>query len=394
MAEQYGFSTATGFNSPTFGQLLARFGEYYDAETGVTLDRELETPTLALGRTIARMFKAAYDDQFGTYSSGYIGGSAGAALRNQLYPFIGAPLNDVASTVPLPLAGTPGTKVSAGSTVKLDADGAGAAAWTLQADVELPGTGLFRYAVPGPKSAPAGSTWSIATPVNGWSSAGPNVDDASKGRLAETDAEYRKRYALSITGTRIAAEVAKVPGVTAVTVFENPTDIPDLFWGATHWVEVLVQGGDNALIAQAIHRARGYSSVWTLGSVTVDVPDSNYASGSSRTRFSRPTETSVYTTLTITKGEGYSSDTSPAAIAAREDAIRSQIMAWSLLRRAGLDVTGFQIAVVAASTPSVPGIAEITALVDTVDPPVATIVSAQPRELLVFDPGRIKLVGV
>ena len=82
------------------------------------------------------------------------------------------------STVVLPLGGIEGTLVCRGSQVTIDSDGPGALPWTLVDDVVLPGDGEFRYANPGIKAAPAGSDWTIATPVPGWNDLGQNADDA------------------------------------------------------------------------------------------------------------------------------------------------------------------------------------------------------------------------
>lgn len=388
-----GFDTVLGFDSPTFEDLLADAAQKYQTETGVIVDLEQPSPTLDLLRTMARIMKAAYDDQAGVYASGFVGTASGAGLRNLLLPYIGPPLQDTPSTVTLPLTGTPATVVTAGSTVLLDSDGTNALPWVLTANVVIPNDGVFEYSEPGPKSATAGNTWTIGTPVAGWAGAGPNADDASKGRLAETDNEYRQRFNLSVEGTRILAAVLQVPGVTTARVFENFTGINDAFWGQDHWIEILVQGGDDQAIAQAIQNARTFT-VYPLGNVTEPVIDPRYDAGSVQIRFSRPNLVDVWTSLTITKGEGYSTDTSAAAIAAREDAIRTQILTWAAQRKVGLDVSAFQVAAQASQTPTVPGIADIAATVDTVNPPLASSVVAGPRDLLVFDASRILLFGV
>jgi hypothetical protein len=337
--------------------------------------------------------KGAWDSDAGTYSSGAIGTATGAALRNKLYPFIGPPLGDTPSTVTLPLTGA--GVVSANSTVRLDADGAGGLNWILQAPVNLPGDGLFAYAEPGAKSAEAGSTWTITSGPGGWLTAEPNVAAATVGRLAETEAQYRQRFKLSIQGKAIAKEVLKVIGVTAVSIFENESDIPDAYWGATHWVEVLVQGGDDALVAAAIRRANKFGTK-TVGNTSVMVPEANYQPAEEvSVNFSRPDLVDVWVELTITKGEDYSQDTSAAAIAAREEAIKTQIVTWGNQRRVGLDVYGQQIAAQAMATPSVPGIATVFPhLVGLSDPPLAVAITAGVRDLLVFASARIELNGV
>jgi hypothetical protein len=389
----YGFSTSLGFVSPTDADLLTTYIEYFFTETGILIDQTQASPDLDTAKTVARILKDAWDDAAGTYASGSVGGAEGAGLRNLLYPFIGPPLPDSFSTVVLPLTGVALTNVPAGSAVRLDSDGAGATTWVLSAPVVIPGDGTFVYQTAGAKTAAAASTWTIATPVAGWATAGPNVAAAVKGRLAETDLEYRQRFALSVQEQIIGAAVAAVPGVTTVRLFENPTDVPDSFWGQTHWLEVLVQGGDDTEIAEAIQAARTYT-VNLLGTTTETIPDDFTPSGTKDILFSRPEDVDVWVELTITKGEGYSLDTSAAAIAAREDAIRTQILTWGETRAVGLNVSVGQIAAQVMLTPTVPGIFEITGFVDDNAVPITTSVVAEVRQLLVFDAARIDLIGV
>lgn len=103
-----------------------------------------------------------------------------AALLAQLVADLPAPYTAELepSRVVLPLAGVEGTTVEAGAQVTLDSDGPGAQPWTLVEDVVIPGDGLFVYALPGSKAAPASSSWSIATAVPGWNGVGPNAADA------------------------------------------------------------------------------------------------------------------------------------------------------------------------------------------------------------------------
>jgi hypothetical protein len=392
------FSTSTGFAAPTFDELLAFLAAAYQGATGIVVDLNpgpgVVDPTLAWLRTTARLAKALYDDLAGTYASGFVGSADGAALANLLSPFIGAPLAAVESTQLLPVTGDALSVIPAGSQVTLDTDGTGALPWTLEANINLDGggngSGTFRYAEVGPKTATAPQAWTIATPLANWASVGPSAVDAAEGRLAETTIQYRQRFTRSAEGTAVLAAVLAVDGVTSASLFENPTDIPDDFWGLTHWIEVLVTGGVDAEVGQAIFDTRCLTAQ-TVGTTTQAVTAPAYPGGVSSVKFSRPNPIDVWAQLTITKGEGYPTDNSAQAIAAREDAIRNAILAWASTRPAGLDVTAFQVA---AEGNVIQGIANIAALVDTVNPPAANEVAAGPRDILVFDAARILLVGV
>lgn len=387
------FDANLGFVVRTFEEWLDVVGGYYEAESGITLDQSQPSPTLDVARTLARTAKAIDDDGAGTYGSGFVRTSTGAALQNLLEPFIGPPLADTPSTVTLPLAGVAATLVTAGALVTLDSDGAAALPWVLQADVVIPGDGVFAYSVPGPKTAAAASTWTKQTVVAGWNTVGPNAAAAAKGRFAETPIEYRQRFADATSGTRLLAAVLAVPGVTSAAIFENPTDIPDAFWGATHWVEVLVEGGDDQAIADAIQSARTFT-VWTVGTTSVVVDASGFQGGTTEVRFSRPNEIEIWVSQTITKGEGYSSDTSATAVNSRENAIREQLLAVGNARPTGLDLTAFHAGVITFDTPDVPGIADVTTLLGLVNPPVDTVIVAGPRDKIVLVEGQILLSGV
>jgi hypothetical protein len=150
-----------------------------------------------------------------------------------------------------------------------------------------------------------------------------------------------------------------------------------------------VEGGDDNEIGQTIKDNITWG-VNTLGTTTVGVT----GPGRTSVSFSRPNLIDLWVELTIIKGEDYSADTSAASIAARENAIKSRIVTWGQGRAVGLDVSSAQIVVQAMSTPTVPGILDITpAYVENVNPPTATLVTAGTRDRLVFDATRITIFG-
>lgn len=390
----YGFDTTLGFVSPTLAEIQQTYVDYWFTETGIIIDQTQASPDLDAAKTTARILFDVWSDAAGTYASNYVGSSEGASLRNLLYPFIGPPQPDSSSTVVLPLAGVALTNVPAGSAVRLDSDGAGATTWVLQAPVVIPDDGTFAFSTVGPKTAADASTWNIATPVLGWITTGPNVAAATKGRLAETGLEYRQRFTDSVTGQFIGAALAAVGDVTSVKLFENPTDTPDSYWGLTHWLEPLVQGGDSVEIATALQASRTYT-VQLLGTTTETIPDDFTPSGTIDISYSQPNEVDVWVELTLERGEGYSLDTSTAAKDARRDAIKAWILLWAAGRKVGEDATAAQVMARAMFTPEVPGISNISpAFIGLGNPPAATTVVAEVRDLLVFAAGRITINNV
>lgn len=397
----FGYDTTTGWLPATYDLVLADLKAKYIAETTANTDVE-NGPAADMLRTHAHILKDAWDDQLGAYNAGFIsaapgtnGVAEGSSLELLLTPKIGPKLAAVASTVVLPLtaAAGPDVNVPAGQTVALDDE---TTPWALVDAVVIPGggsiDGTFRYSETGPKTVVAGSTWSILTPVTGWTAAGPNAADAIPGRNEETDAEYRERYRASLRNNIIAA-VRAVEGVTSASIIENPTNTPDATWGLTHWFEVLVVGGDDEDVAAAIQatRAKGTS---TAGNTSVNIADTDYVSGQVTIKFSRPVLVSIYVDITITQGEDYPADASTEAAAAREQAIKDAVVEYVAALDPGENTSGFKIAAYINNNAGIPGIDNITVKVDIVDPPVNTgTLAADIREQFTVDEGDIDVTG-
>lgn len=149
----------------------------------------------------------------------------------------------------------------------------------------------------GPIEAVAFTLNVIETPVGGWATA-INLLDATPGQDIESDAALRIRRANEVTGEGNATVDAiragvlrRVPETTTVTVFENTTDSTDGDGLPPHSVEVLVRGGDDQDIFEAVF-AEVAAGIATHGTESGTVVDS---SGNSHTvKFSRPTEIDVY----------------------------------------------------------------------------------------------------
>ncbi len=191
----------------------------------------------------------------------------------------------------------------------------------------------------GPKIAPAGTLTTIETPVSGWAAA-TNALDATPGQDIETDAALRIRrvaelaVAGSATPEAVRAEVLKVSGVTACTVFENTTGSTDGNGVPAKAIEVLVTGGVDADIRAAIWNSRS-AGIESYGGVSGTVTDSQ---GTSHTvKFSRPTAKNVYLIVTGTKdATTYPTD--------GDAQIKAQLVAFGLANLfVDTDVVAFQL---------------------------------------------------
>lgn len=156
----------------------------------------------------------------------------------------------------------------------------------------------------GPVPAAAGSLAQKDTPVAGWQSV-TNVLDAVLGRNVETDADYRIRQVVELRGLgkgsvpamqAALADPDLVPGVGGVTVFENDGDTVNADGMPGHSVEVLIEGGEDAVIRKVIWDTKP-AGIYTHGTVSGTVTDSE--GGTHTVRHTRPSVLTVYVEGTV-----------------------------------------------------------------------------------------------
>lgn len=142
---------------------------------------------------------------------------------------------------------------------------------------------------------PAGTITKIQTPVAGLNSV-VNKEAGIIGRNRESDAELRLRRARSLRqGIRDA--VSQVVGVTKHRVYINNTPETDANGTPRHSIWVVVSGGDNQDIGQAILNRKA-AGIGTRGDVVVDAidPDSEQTTV---VRFDRPEPTTPSISINI-----------------------------------------------------------------------------------------------
>jgi uncharacterized phage protein gp47/JayE len=201
------------------------------------------------------------------------------------------------STVTGHASGTNGTLLPAGRVISVA--GTGVKFRTLaDATIGVSGVDVLCESVDtGPKVADAGTLTVIETAVGGWTDF-TNVLDATFGQNRESDTELRGRREIELrkagSGSADAIRahlLEEVDGVTAVAVFENPTDSTDVDGLPPHSFEVLVSGGADQDILNVIFTNKP-AGIQTYGDVTGTVIDSQGVSRS--VKFSRPTEIDIY----------------------------------------------------------------------------------------------------
>lgn len=220
--------------------------------------------------------------------------------------------SDASATLPEVLAGllvalipSDQTITSDGAVLRVRANGR--ESFALQVNgallIEQFGTPALAQALDdGPIPAEVGELNTIITLVPGWNTVS-NLQAASLGRLAETDAELRERYKSGVyalgaaTLPALQANLeARVAGVTSVKVFENDTDAVDTVGRPPHSIHVVAEGGLDTEIAAAIFNYKA-AGIDTYGAIEIDVLDAEGVAH--EIRFDRPTPLYVWITAVI-----------------------------------------------------------------------------------------------
>ncbi len=247
---------------------------------------------------------------------------------------------------------------------------------------------IFESEETGPIVANSGTLIVIAETVAGWTSV-TNTADATLGALEESDAALRLRrveeiYRRGSTSVEaIQADVLDVEGVTYATVLENDTDATDGNGLPPHSVEVVVLGGSNADLREAIFNAKA-GGIQAYGTSTGTHTDTM---GNSHTiAFSLPDEIAFGVSFTGT----YLTSVFPTALAA-ETAILDALLAKAATQLVGRDVIYNSYLGVAVN---VPGIVDGAMQLETYSPPVGGITTnivIGVREYATLDAGNISL---
>ena len=177
--------------------------------------------------------------------------------------------------------------------------GAGVVEVDVTADDYGPDVVAYSYNVP-----------TISTSVSGWEAA-MFTEDADLGRNEETDTEFRARRQtlLAVSGSAteyaILAEVLSVSGVTQAAIYVNDTDVTDAEGVPPHGFELVVSGGTDNAVAQAIQdsKAAGIRDHGTSSGTATDTQDASVSRA-----FTRPAEVDIYVDVEVTTDSDYPAD--------------------------------------------------------------------------------------
>lgn len=236
----------------------------------------------------------------------------------------------------------------------------------------------------GPVEGIAGDISVIDTPIGGVNTC-VNLEDAVLGRVAMTDEEFRVLREVQLTkpgtGTpdAIRAAILEVANVTNVTVFFNNTDEVDDDDMPPHSVEILVQGGDDQDIFEAVwdNVPVGITIIGDEEGTVVD--DEGF---DQLVYFTRPEEFEIWVIITLVKYvKTYGGDTT----------VKTAITDWGDVQSAGKDVVASAIS---AQAFRVDGVLDVTSvLIGLVNPPVAsTTIDMTRKQLAVYDTSRVTVI--
>ncbi|KIS22009.1 baseplate J/gp47 family protein [Clostridium botulinum] len=187
--------------------------------------------------------------------------------------------------------------------------------WNLPPNVTIPESGQIEVMsvcqIPGPIVANPGDITEIYNPTFGWNGV-YNEESAELGSYIEDDPKLRKRQSQStaqasssiLEGTRGA--VAQVNKVRRSRVYENDTNQIDELGLPEHSITVVVEGGKEEEIANAIFIHKG-PGCFTNGDITIKVTDEKKEV--TPIRFFRPTYIDIEVTINIKPLSGYTTDT-------------------------------------------------------------------------------------
>lgn len=254
-------------------------------------------------------------------------------------------------------------------------------------DADPATAGNFQAVETGPIQALTGTLNQIVTPVPGWARV-ENAADATKGTDAETDAAFRVRRVLALTGSgsatleAIRGALLVLTDVSHVSVFENVTDVIDGDGRPPHSVESLVVGGaDQDILDELFNKkSAGIETHGTESGTVVDTQGNNHT-----LRFSRPTAVNIWLEVDVTVDASYPAD--------GDDQVETRLLAFGDALEIGEDVIVYPSLI--SSFADVPGITDVAIRIGTaVSPTLDDNIVIAATEVADFDSARITITQV
>lgn len=361
--------TIDGFNRKRLATILAELDAEMKLIFGDNLNLEPESPDGQVNGLLSQSFADIWEQLQIAYDAFNPSAATGNTLSNLVQ--LNAIIRNIAtfSTVTVDVTGTNGTfiplgaQVSTTDNVQFATDGD----ITIAAGV---GSSSATAVESGLQRALSGTLTNIDTPITGWTTV-DNALDAVEGVPEETDAELRARRNRSIEAAgqsileAIISSVLEIPDVDDAVIFENTTNITDAQGLVAKSFMILVDGGADADIAEAVFNTKPIGIAMN-GTTTEPVVDSQGTSHD--IKFQRPVAVDIHIEVSLKPGATYIGD------AAMKQAI-VDFAVGDLVEGKGFGL-GEDVVYSEMYVPfnlETSGVDEVTVLeIDTVDPPTGT----------------------
>jgi uncharacterized phage protein gp47/JayE len=312
--------------------------------------------------------------------------SVPAYQTSHLYSTVGDRVTNVSRVYQVITAGTSSSGSGSPTTTSQDITD-GTVHWRYVGE----GTGAVDVAAQttedGPLVAAAGDVSVIVTPVSGWQTV-VNLLDADVGADVETNEDLRvhREDELFREGEgsvdAIRATLLDVEGVTAATVFHNPTDVTDGNGLPPHSVRALVTGGADQDIFDALLSVVA-AGIRQDGVVTGTAEDDE--GNDQPCAFTRPDEIEIYVVVNLT----YDADVYPAD---GNDLVEAALVLYGDGQKTGRDAVS---AALSARVFDVAGVLDVPSLYIGLAPAPSSSVTIPIAldEIATYDTSRITIVS-
>ena len=298
----YGISS-TGFKRKRLDLLLSELNSEVKSIFGENFNVSPESPDGQVNGVISESNANLWEIAEESYNAFNPKAASGVTLSNLVQLNGITRLAATKTKAELSLAGDPGTVIPEGSLVSTSDTGDELSTDT---SVTLDGAGNAIVQATalefGPISMLASTITEIDSPVTGWDTVN-NTSDANEGTNEESDPDLRARRQRSVARDAqaiidaIRSAVENIDNVTQAVVLENDTDAEDANGLPAHSFQVVVSGGTNIDVADAIWLKKP-AGIQAFGDITVEVIDSQGISHD--ISFSRPTPVTIYVEVTLT----------------------------------------------------------------------------------------------
>lgn len=299
--------TPTGFQRKRLNEIKTDIEALFQSVYGNNINLSPESPDGQIIGLLAGSFSDLWEIAEGAYNA-YNPSAATDATLSNLVQINGITRNEASSSVAtLTFTGVNNTTIPAGTLVSHITS---QEQFATDVNVVISGgiaTVTASSVNTGNIEASAGTLTEIETPITGVNSV-TNNEDANVGSERETDIELRARRLRSLaissqsTVDSLFSVISNLDFVTQTTILENDTDVTDSNGLPPHSVQVIVVGGLDQDIGNAIwlNKPAGITSFGDQSVVILDSQDLPHT-----INFSRPDIVDIYVEVRLTKFSNY-----------------------------------------------------------------------------------------